>query len=423
MATGGGSAAAATPTADLAGSVLPNRSKMLYKTSPSNFLKFPTFFPPPMPARSRFSFPSGYGDLFFRDAETTLSLVKSNANFVVYFISSHSSLLPDTFTPPIIGDNIPYCVVQTGARESVGCSFTYGGNMLMKNLFSKNLPFTFQYLLGLQNENIPQVFADLHYATNDVITIKNVNMYESIPNKLLSFDIDELVTRNFGVYMYDPHEGEMGGLFGSKFKRLENLNKYFMRWNPAMSNYGITIQDLLPLIISESGFVNRPSVFVFYGCSDLKNNVVGPSVNIIGKESFYQYRSGVYPLIPSAYNLPNISKPNSRYSYIPADWRRVEPHSSTVRRYFNKKLNNVHTLFGNGIAITTNNPPPPPSNETEAAAAAPPSAPSAAAAAILPVVTTTNRKFNRKTSRINPLGARITKNNIKNILNGTRRKK
>jgi hypothetical protein len=285
----------------------------------------------PMNARST-------GRLFFRDPNNVIPFLQRGRDFVVYYITAHGSQLSTQFVPPTLGKDIPYSVIQTGARNSVGCPFISTGNQLMKNLFSTNLAYSFQYLLGLENDNLPPLFTDLHYATNDVIG----SVKELIPDKNLSFSSKEIGI--YGVFVYDPNSI---ALFSKNFKNLPQFDKYFTRGeiDPATvsmfssftSPRGIKLSDLLNRIPIESGYDDRPSIFVVYSCADidLTKNVL-PIIRTLAGESFYSLNPYAHTHIdhidPDG-RLPAYALLSFSGLTVPSNWRK---HAPSINAYFNR---------------------------------------------------------------------------------------
>lgn len=259
---------------------------------------------------------------FFRDATKVLPLLESNKDFVVYYISAHGTLLAEPFLPHVIGDTtvepdgIPYCVIQTGAKESTGCEFRVGGNPLLQNLFSVNLPYSFQYLLGLQGDSPINLFQDLHYTTNDYeVDDRGMKYVESIPNKNFSFSEKNAEKFDYGVYMYDPNSFKLGSPY---FVRLDKLDYYLTRGTESIgmsasnSPRGITLQELLPLIVKTTGLTKRPSIFVFYSCAYLTktdNSHLESIMGLMGKETKYHNKPNLneFPFIKPYGSLPAIA--------------------------------------------------------------------------------------------------------------------
>jgi len=291
---------------------------------PYGGFKLPAFKKTSNISRSSVRFTTGeIGNLFFRDAAKVIPMLQADKNFVVYFISSHSSQLAETFTPPILEPsiNIPYCVIQTGAKDATGCAFTRGGIDLMKNLFSINLLYSFQYLLGLVGDNVPRVFSDLYYSTNDTQTVvedekETIYYLEEIPNKTLYFKVSE-TEKGFGVHMFDPNAAQMWPFTGSLFKKITSLDSLFT------SVGGTTISALLPHIIQDSPVKNRPAIFVFYGCSSFSTTENAASIlTKMSEPTFYQFNPGsLQHIFKPVGSLPNHALPNSQHKNITELWR------------------------------------------------------------------------------------------------------
>lgn len=307
-------------------------------------------------------------NLFFRDAAKVIPMLQSNKDFVVYFISSHSAQRVNSFEPPVLGaKNIPYCVVQTGGGDAVGCEFAVSASTVMGHLFSKELLYSFQYLLGLTGDVVPRVFSDLHYSTNDTIIVDGKEHFlELIPNKILSFQESEIKDgAPFGVYRFNPNALQLWPLTGSLFQKIPALDTLFTR------SSGTTIGELLPLITAEdTSMADRPAIFVFHGCSGFAAPKYADIITRkMSEESKYQFREDL-PEIRFAPKepLPLIARSNPGHSEIPLAWRGPSAHgnaSETVRT----GVAAANTFMGLGIPLGKNMIIP--SNAAAAAAARP----------------------------------------------------
>ena len=308
--------------------------RMLLSNSLTEGIRFPKFTAPVFPTSTK-RFNAKTGVFLFRDPNILLPFLAEKRDYIVYYITAHGTQLTESFNPPQVG--FPYSVIQTGARESTGCSFCFGGNMLLKNLFSKNLSYTFQYLLGLHNDDIPRVFADIHYATNDYFqSDTGVKEVETIPNKSFSFNKKD--EDRYGVYVYDPNSlgfGSSSFRFGTpEFILRKEFAPYFTR------SGGITLEELISIIPAVTGINNCPAIFVFYSCTNFKEGTnyttcnVNRTVKLLGSESFYSLVESIESdyILPIG-SLPEIALPSSRFEApIPENYRLVK--SPTVNYYY-----------------------------------------------------------------------------------------
>jgi hypothetical protein len=302
----------------------------------------------------RFEETKNTGDLFFRDPNMVMPFLQRGRDFVVYYITTHGVQLTTAFVPPIPpATTTPHAIIQTGARDATGCTFRSGGNMLMHHLFSTNLPYTFQFLLGLRNDEMPLLLQDLHYSTNDIIINDDKStIYERVPNKSLSFR--ESDAHKFGVFVHDPNTFS---LFGKQFKKLPQFDRYFTRGvdeNPSMFSRavsrpsGTTIEEMVNVIPRESGYGDRPSIFVFYSCANLPSNASEANINStierMSAESFFSLTPSnveykIDYIEPRIGHIPDYAKPLNTLAHtpsVPENWR-DSTEIPRVERYYTRK--------------------------------------------------------------------------------------
>lgn len=282
----------------------------------------------------------------FRNPNALMPLLTNSTNYVVYFIAAHGrSMMPVKMKEY---NGTPYSVIQTGGGDATGCSFYFGSFKLLKNLFSINLPYSFQYLLGLYNDRLPRVFRDLIYSTSDE---KDDTL---LPNRHLSFSNTKEDKPDMGVFVFDPEEKKADG------------TPLFERWNGMEGLFtqkgGTTLFDVIDNIMVvhnrteisyRGGASPRPAIFVFGSCADLTSSLTFANKNRIVSlcaRCHYFSKSAGYGLPYYKFNevmgpQPNLTKP---INVISVEYTNLW-HNLPARKmlnYYKKKETNTAAYLG-----------------------------------------------------------------------------
>lgn len=283
----------------------------------------------------------------FRNPTRTFAHLSSCKNYAVVFISAHGDYI-GTFPAPIY-EKHSYAVVQTGGGDATGCSFIVGSDELMRNLFSINLLYSFQYLLGIHADRTPTLFRDLHYSTSDhQFDSDGKVIVEIIPNKQLTFTAAEKTSHGMGMFLYDPAATIPAG--SPLFRRLDD-------WDVFFDGDGVSIEWLLDTIPLRLG-AERNYILVISSCADISKAVAFPNFKTIlqtsSKYSQYSFPLAGEPTLMGHIKLiDNGSMPaivRERTGLIPQNWRRRKT-SKRVSNYFKKtlrKMRNTETIGKKG---------------------------------------------------------------------------
>lgn len=283
----------------------------------------------------------------FRNPSYLMSLLGSQSGFVVYVISAHGTVIDSSKMKMI--NKIPYAVVQPGANDSVGCNVYFGAQNMLFHLFSHELLFTFQYLLGLHNDSLPPLFNDLFYSTTDLVEDGFTNIKptpEILPERILSYGKDDSLM-GAGIYLFDPdkktkNKGE------PIFEKQIQFDRIFY------SRYGLLLSQLIEIILNGRRLDDkRPVIFALLSCSSFPEGTtalapatVSRIIRESGMASFYSHSH-----VPSDFptfgfgdsTIPSIVNPAySKYNFynpkkVSNIWRTAMP-AIPVQNYFTKTL-------------------------------------------------------------------------------------
>lgn len=284
----------------------------------------------------------------FRNPHYLLPFLSQCTGYVVYFISAHGSTI-GTFESSDIDSETAFAVVQTGGGESIGCKFMAGGEALMMDLFSTNIVYSFQQLLGMFGDRMSPFYRDLHYATSDEQEVEGAYTYEVFPNKLLSYTAEDIGRIYAGVFCYDPAARDLPAGTPA-FQRMDDFDTLF---DPVKMEGGISLFELLNLFpkkIAELSVTNpfyrplvgRTPIYVVSSCATVARDLPSATLNALVKASAAtSHYSVLRPGQASLFSTARMIRPE-RYSRfvtgnsikIPRNWRNTKRSRRIHKRLF-----------------------------------------------------------------------------------------
>jgi hypothetical protein len=278
----------------------------------------------------------------FRDPDALMPILAGKSGYVVYLIAAHGMMKLPSPMKDYVGT--PYSVIQTGGGDTVGCAYYTPSINLLKNLFSINLPYSFQYLLGRYNDRLPRVYRDLIYTTNTE---------ETLPDRHLLFKESPGEAPFAGVFQFDPEEsGTAGTPLFIRDRIMDSIIKTGKGSNNKLAGW-ITLSDLIDKLMlmhngAETSYKKRenprPAIFVLASCASFIAKTPFANKNLMVRRCaschFYSEKSNAripyFPLNEEMGPLPSFVKPANIFntSHI-KNWTR--PPLKTMRQYYNRK--------------------------------------------------------------------------------------